>query len=252
MIPIARVQLDAELAKRLDNRTVQLKANNADSSQARTAWRSADTERRGVRTYLEDMAPGIKRCMYCGDNLGTDIDHFEPISSAPMRTFEWLNHLLACSFCNSNQKRNSYPRDLSDKALLIDPTSEDPSRHLVLTLSNGEYRALTPKGQVSIDVFGLNRADLTRGRAGAFHTRRATLCRAKTLFDANRRDDAIQCLSALVEEPHASVLHSMIQSMRMPGAIDLLGADAIAALEEPLFMGLLSSHGVVSPFHGRS
>lgn len=239
MIPIARVQLGDELANRLDNRTAHLKAINSDSSQARTAWRSADTERRGVRTYLEKMAPGIQRCMYCGDNLGTDIDHFEPISIAPMRTFEWLNHLLSCSHCNSNQKRSSYPRDLSGRTLLIDPTSEDPSRHLTLTLSNGEYRALTPQGQASIDVFGLNRADLTRGRAGAFHTRRATLCRTKTLFDANRRDEAIQCLSALVEEPHASVLHAMIKFMHMPGAIDLLGADAIAALEEPLFMRFL-------------
>lgn len=239
MISIARIKLDDELANRLDDRTAHLKANNFDSSQARTVWRSADTERRGVRTYLEKMAPGIQRCMYCGDNLGTDIDHFEPISSAPLRTFEWLNHLLACSHCNSNQKRSSYPRDLSGRTLLIDPTSEDPSRHLTLTLSNGEYRALTSQGQASIDVFGLNRADLTRGRAGAFHTRRATLCRAKTLFDTNRHDEAIRCLSALVEEPHASVLHAMIQSMPMPGAIDLLGADAIAALEEPLFIRLL-------------
>jgi hypothetical protein len=177
--------------------------------------------------------------MYCGDNLGTDIDHFEPISSAPVKTFEWLNHLLACSFCNSNQKRDLYPLDPSGKALLIDPTSEDPSRHLALILSNGEYRALTPRGQASIEVFGLNRTDLTRGRAGAFHTRKATLCHAKALFDASRQDEAIQCLHALAEEPHASVLHAMIKSLHMPGAIDLLGSDAISALEEPLFMRLI-------------
>ena len=240
MIPIARVKLDEELARRLDNRTTQLKMNNADSGEARTTWRSAETERRGIRSYLEEMAPGIKRCMYCGDNLGTDIDHFEPISSAPIRTFEWLNHLLACSFCNSNQKRHSYPRDPSGKALLIDPTSEDPSRHLALTLSNGEYRALTPQGRASIDVFGLNRADLTRGRAGAFHTRRATLCYTRMLFDQGRRNAAVQCLSALAEEPHASVLHAMVQSVRLPGALDVLGADVVAALEEPVFMRLLT------------
>jgi len=116
MIAIARVQLDEELTSRLDNRTAQLKTAKADSAQARVAWRSADTERRGVRTYLEKMAAGIQRCMYCGDNLDTEIDHFEPISSAPIRTFEWLNHLLACSFCNSNQKRHSYPRDPSGMA----------------------------------------------------------------------------------------------------------------------------------------
>ena len=150
MIPIARVQLDTKLAKRLSKRTTKLKSNHADPSQARAAWKSADAERRGVRTYLEKMAPGVQRCMYCGDNLGTDIDHFEPVSSAPMRTFDWLNHLLACSFCNSNQKRGSYPCDPAGKALLIDPTSEDPSRHLSLTLSNGEYRALTPQGPMPL------------------------------------------------------------------------------------------------------
>jgi hypothetical protein len=245
MIPIARVLLDTDLAARLDNRTAQLSANNASSGQARIAWRSAEAERHGVRAYLEKMAPGIQRCMYCGDNLGTDIDHFEPMSHAPVKTFEWLNHLLACSFCNSNQKRDSYPRDLSGKVLLIDPTSEDPSRHLLLILSNGEYRALTHQGQTSIDVFGLNRADLARGRAGAFHTRRATLCYAKTLFDAGRQNDAIKYLSALVEEPHASVLYAIIRSVSLPGAVDLLGADTMAALEEPLFMAQI---GTVSLF----
>jgi hypothetical protein len=59
------------------------------------------------------------------------------------------------------------------------------------------------------------------------------------LFDSNRSDEATQCLRALVEEPHASVLHAMIKSMHMPGAIDLLDADTIAALEEPVFIGIL-------------
>lgn len=244
MIAIARVQLGEELTSRLDNRTTQLKTAKADSGQARVAWRSADTERRGVRSCLEKMAAGIQRCMYCGDNLGTDIDHFEPISSAPIRTFEWLNHLLACSFCNSNQKRHSYPLDPSGMALLIDPTSDDPGQHLALTLSNGEYRAMSPQGKASIDIFGLNRADLVRGRAGAFHTRRATLCYARTLFDQGRRDEAIQCLSALTEEPHASVLHAMVLSVHLPGATEVLGADVVAALEEPILMSLVAFQSV--------
>jgi hypothetical protein len=98
MISIARVRLDDKLAAHLGERTATLMARNANSVLARGAWKSADTERREVRAHLAGMAPGIQRCMYCGDNLGTDIDHFEPIASAPIRTFEWLNHLLACSF----------------------------------------------------------------------------------------------------------------------------------------------------------
>ena len=57
------------------------------------------------------MAPGVQRCMYCLDSLGTDIDHFEPKSRRPLRTFCWHNHLLACSRCNSNYKREEYPCD---------------------------------------------------------------------------------------------------------------------------------------------
>lgn len=48
-------------------------------------------------SVLRQMAPGLERCMYCGDNQGTDIDHFEPLARNPLRTFDWLNHLLACS-----------------------------------------------------------------------------------------------------------------------------------------------------------
>jgi hypothetical protein len=113
--------------------------------------------------------------MYCGDSLGTDIDHFEPIREFPAGTFVWPNHLLACSYCNSNAKRDLFPRDELGSSLLIDPTRDDPAEHLRLILRTGVYRPLTPKGTESIRVFGLNRADLTRGREVAFTTRAAVL-----------------------------------------------------------------------------
>jgi hypothetical protein len=239
VIPIVRLRLDDELATRLNSRSAQLQTSHADAGAARKAWKSAELERHGIRAYLAKMAPGIQRCMYCGDNLGTDIDHFEPISSAPIRTFEWFNHLLACSFCNSNCKRHLFPRDLAGKALLIDPTTDDPSPHLALRFSDGKYRALSPRGQASIDVFGLNRADLAIGRAKVFFTRRATLCYARGLFDQKREAELIHCLDALAVEPHASVLHAIVQTLPLPTAADVLGADVIAALGEPAFLKLV-------------
>jgi hypothetical protein len=239
MIPIVRVQLDDELAGRLDARSDQLEASHADARVARRAWKSAELERLGIRAYLVRMAPGIQRCMYCGDNLGTDIDHFEPISSAPFRTFEWINHLLACSFCNSNAKRNLFPRDLEGRALLIDPTAEDPSHHLALRLSDGKYRALSPRGQASIDVFGLNRADLSIGRAKVFVTRGQLLCRARDLFDRNLEAKVVQCLDGIASEPHASVLHAIIRTLEHPAAAEVLGSDIVAALSEPEFLSLV-------------
>jgi uncharacterized protein (TIGR02646 family) len=239
VIPIARVALDGQLAAQLDHRTGQLQASSAVAEQARGLWKSARPERRGLRAQLVLMAPGIERCMYCGDNLGTDIDHFEPISRAPIRTFDWPNHLLACSFCNSNQKRGSYPCDVAGKSLLIDPTSEDPSDHLMLILRTGIYRYHTQKGLTTIEVFGLNRADLVRGRANAFQVRGAVLCYAQTLLAQDREDEACQRLKALTEEPHVSVLRAMLWAIKMAGAEEVLGTDVVSALEDPRIRSLL-------------
>jgi hypothetical protein len=239
VIPLVRINLDDVLASRLDARTTHLTTANADSAAARAAWRTARDEKRGIRDHLIKMAPGVQRCMYCGDNLGTDIDHFEPIREFPAGTFVWPNHLLACSYCNSNAKRDLFPRDDSGSPLLIDPTGEDPAAHLWLILRTGVYRPLTPRGTESIRVFGLNRPDLTRGREIAFATRAAVLCRADELLTAGREDDAARCLQALAEEPHASVLHEMLRTATMPGAADVLGEEFLAALANPALLTIL-------------
>jgi uncharacterized protein (TIGR02646 family) len=233
MIPIERSELDSALAARLAERSLQLASVNATPSVARQKWRSARSERSSLRQQLGLMAPSLQRCMYCSDNLGTDIDHFEPIIRTPLRTFDWLNHLLACSYCNSNQKRAAFPCDAAGESLLIDPTRDDPSHPLRLALTTGEYRALTSKGAATIQVFGLNRADLVRGRANAFSIRQAVLCRARDLLGLGREAEAARCLTALTEEPHATVLWAMITSMGKPGAHDVLGRDVVAALEDP-------------------
>lgn len=242
MIKIKRTVLDSRLTLRLDQRTAQLTESKVTPERARHIWKVANSERRDIRHQLEIIALGVKRCMYCGDSFGADVDHFEPISRTPLRTFDWLNHLLACSFCNSNMKRGEYPCDASGQSLLIDPTAEDPSEHLRLILSTGEYRDLTEKGSATIRVFGLNRADLIRGRVNAFCTRRAVLCRAHDLIILGRDQEAIRCLTALTEEPHASVLHAMILSAGLPGAAEILGEDVIVALSNPRIQSLVTIH----------
>ncbi|CAN5922072.1 HNH endonuclease [soil metagenome] len=118
-----------------------------------------------VRVKLQTMAPGRARCMYCEDSLGTDIDHFRPKSVYSGLAFAWSNYLLACSHCNSNEKRAEFPLDPSGSALLIDPASEDPVVHLVLVPETGRLEPVSPRGSESERVFGLNRRDeLTAGR----------------------------------------------------------------------------------------
>lgn len=230
MIRITRIPITDDLVERLARRTTALA--DADTATARRAWQSARTEKAGIRRHLNQMAPGLQRCMYCADSLGTDIDHFEPIKEFPAGTFVWPNHLLACSFCNSNQKRDQFPRDAAGQPLLVDPTREEPVDHLRLILRSGEYRPLTARGSATIDVFGLNRRELSRGRSGAFQMAKAALHRARELLQADRGEEAADCLHALTEQPHASVLREMIRSARLPGGADVLGPEIVAALAD--------------------
>lgn len=168
MIPLLRPVPTARLTRLCETRTLKVKAAGATSEAATEQWRKAEAAKEAVRSLLQDMAPGRQRCMYCMDNLATDIDHFKPKALFPLLTFEWENHLLACSHCNSNEKRDAYPVDDDQRCLLVNPAVEDPADHLRLDLSVGEYEGRTTKGWTSIEVFGLNRQDLCEGRLDAY------------------------------------------------------------------------------------
>ncbi|MBW8876770.1 MAG: hypothetical protein JF614_17545 [Acidobacteria bacterium] len=109
------------------------------------------------------MASGLERCMYCEDSEGTAIEHFWPKSVYPERAFDWLNYLIACSRCNSNFKRDQFPLDAAGAPLLVNPSEEEPLDHLSFSPSTGRFEPRSPKGDPSIDVFGLNRTTLTKG-----------------------------------------------------------------------------------------
>jgi uncharacterized protein (TIGR02646 family) len=251
MIRLDRIQLEDRLAGRLEARSASLKISNADSKAARKAWNTAPKEKQGIRAHLVKMAPGVERCMYCGDSRGTDIDHFEPIKEYPAGTFEWLNHLLACSFCNSNSKRDQFPRDTDGSPLLVDPTRDDPMIHLRLIITTGRYHARTSRGAESIRVFDLNRDDLVRGRQGAFLMAEAALCRAHGLLRHGRREEAAERLFALAGQPHLSVLREMLRLAGMPGGAEILGTEVVAALTDPEVLAVLGGAAPVPPEHVR-
>jgi hypothetical protein len=222
MIHIRRLPLPVPLADELTLLTNVLIEQGARAGRlARALWNRNRLPRRGLRDVLNLMAPGYQRCMYCGDSQGTSVDHFEPISRNPIRTFDWLNHLLACSFCNSNQKGSRFPVDEEGGALLIDPTVDDPFDHLVLSLSAGEYRARTRKGAETIAVLGLNRAVLITGRLQA----RAVVSQALRQWregDAVERERQVQTIHM---QPLADVAHAMLRYALAPGAAQIFAAE---------------------------
>ncbi|WP_439681765.1 hypothetical protein [Embleya sp. MST-111070] len=236
MIHIKRVDLPRDVVTRMEDLTAAITAKPAGDERKQLAekkWRNTTVRtqvRRPLAETLASMAPGRQHCMYCGDNEGTDIDHHQPMASNPLRTFDWLNHLLACSNCNSHQKRGQYPTDAAGRPLLIDPTAEDPFDHLLLTLALGEYHPLTPKGVATIAVCGLNRPLLTRGRQQA---RRVVDLSLRGWEDGLRRGDGTAMASAIPtirEQPFADVCQSMLRQAGAPGA-DIVFADAPGVLE---------------------
>ena len=231
MIRITRIDLGEALGDRLGYRTSLLVRRGADAKSARRSWKNAVNERDGIRDALLRMAAGIERCMYCGDSRGTDIDHFQPIKSAPLRTFDWWNHLLACSSCNSKAKRDAYPCDEYGESLLVNPSSEEPSDHLQLTLSEGKYVGTTLKGRTTIRTFQLNRSDLSMGRAKAFARCKSMLRDYLNLKAAGRHEEASETKDALENLPFADVLQAMYRITHYPGAATVLGgADILKVL----------------------
>ena len=112
MIRLPRATLPADLAGHLGALTDKVTAteSHVQAAEARRLWALASTRSHvcgPLRAVLRAMAPGDEQCMYCGE-IGTDIEHFEPVARNPLRTFDWLNHLLACSTCNSH-KRDQFP-----------------------------------------------------------------------------------------------------------------------------------------------
>lgn len=182
-----------------------------------------------IRKTLQNMAPGIERCMYCESNEGTDIDHFWPIRRAPCRAFDWNNFLLACSACNSNHKRERFPRK-NGKPLLINPLDDDPSEHIALSPQTGNFDDLTERGAASIDILGLNRRTLTECRRNSWISVQLHIdayAEACTENDASRASEIRQVLT---RAPHASVLESLLRIAESAVAESYIHAKCLRAL----------------------
>lgn len=228
MIPLQRPDAPPRTVTLLERWTERVRVDGATSAVARTHWNNAAAAKKHLHRLLEPMAAGITRCMYCEDSLGTDIDHFQPIRVAPLRAFDWPNHLLACSHCNSNAKRDAYPCDANRVCLLVDPTAEDPSDHLTLLLRSGHYQPRTPKGTETIKVFALNRDGLVRGRQTAFLMAGPALRDWHAKILAGDHDEARAIATALRYTPYPAVLRAMV---RVPPsrAQQILGSPEAAA-----------------------
>ena len=229
---ILRKSLSSRAQRFLDERAGRVSAHEHPDIEARRLWElQRNRAFNEIRSTLRAMAGGRDRCMYTGDSEGTDIDHFRPLAHFPELAFEWTNLLLACSRCNSNDKRDQFPIDESGQPLLIDPTAEEPLDHLDFIPANGLYHHRTRKGWESIRIYGLNRDVLARGRRASWTVVQACLILYAEAKRAGRVDEMGRYEQAIRDLPHPGVLTALLK-IAEESTIDDVDARCLALLRE--------------------
>ncbi len=201
---IRRTKLKTDLKRFLQTYANALVAKGSTSTEARNLFKAARKakEVRRIRAVLKRMNRGSGRCMYCEHDRGDSIDHFCPIKIDPNLTFDWNNWLLACSVCNSNNKRDRFP------AGLLNPTATRYrfEVHFEFAQHTGKFKLKTVEAITSEPVFGLNHAALRESRKSFF-----VLCQASIILYAEemgrgRVKDAMKQKRAVLSGPHATIL----------------------------------------------
>jgi uncharacterized protein (TIGR02646 family) len=229
---IERLPLSPEALAFLRKRSAAVAAAADARSEAGRLWSLQDNKTfREIREILRRMAPGIERCMYCEDSQGTAIEHFWPRAGYPERSFDWLNYLIACSGCNSNHKRDQFPLDAVGQSLLVNPADEDPLDHLSFSPSTGLYQPASPKGDPSIQVFGLNRETLVRGRTNAWTVLGQLLAIYADSREKADTQKAGKIETAVREYPFAGVLAALLRIATGPDAALLVAGECLQALQ---------------------
>lgn len=113
-----------------------------------------------IKLALDEMCSGARRCVYCEDSLGCEVEHIRPKSIYPENCFSWENYVYACGFCNKRKSSKFAVFDgqshkiikisktkLSHKEkgenVMINPRKENPMDYCRLDLENRECRFVT-------------------------------------------------------------------------------------------------------------
>lgn len=160
-------------------------------------WKSkSQTQFKKIRSKLESLCVGKRRCNYCEDSVADEVEHIKPKDLFPALVFSWSNYLFSCGNCNGpksnffavfnddevveiSRKRNDLViPPLTGEDVFINPRIDDPLEFLILDLLTMNF---IPKPRISdlnkkrakytIDILKLNSRDfLVEARKEAFHT----------------------------------------------------------------------------------
>ena len=201
-----------------------------------------------VRERLALMCSGARRCSYCEDSVGDEIEHIRPKDLYPEKTFVWENYLLVCGQCNRGKgsrfsiincgrlvdvtRRRGDPvlRPRRGPPALIVLRDEDPLALLDLEvvetfnfLPRENLRDIDEsRAEYTIEVLNLNREVLRVARRQAYGEYRARLYEYRALRDRGASNADLAFLAnAIMANAHPTVWREM---QRQQTSIDELRA----------------------------
>lgn len=171
-------------------------AKHIDTADEAFARRRRAVDFASVSELLRALCSGVRRCMYCQDSGGVDVEHYRPKAWYPELVFAWANFLLICTRCN-RKKSSRFPlfhpkapavrvltrakgtaprRPPAADPVLLNPRFDDPSRYLTLDLLGTFHfvergaKGTAPwlRAHHTIETLELNDDDLPRARRNAY------------------------------------------------------------------------------------
>ncbi len=182
-----------------------------------------------IKLKLTQMCSGARRCVYCEDSVGDEVEHIHPKNLYPELCFNWGNYVYACGNCNG-PKNNKFAvfRDSdglfcevnphrgqkamqppSGEDAMINPRIENPLDYCILDISRTFEFVLLPnlnerkhkKADYTFNfVLRLNEREfLRKARANAY-----TNYKARLYYYTNKKNDGVQ----------GQILHKMIEGIK--------------------------------------
>lgn len=175
----ARPQLTIVASKRLSNKTKVI----LDSPTIKETAESVYTNSRKTQWFVSSVVATLgalagvgERCMFCGSNESSQVDHFKPKADFPYLAMNWENFIWICGLCNQN-KGNRFPFDFQTGQLLINPLDEDVwqfftiNEHgFILAKWNIEQNDIDLRAKTSEEQYKFNRQVIQEARKKQFNS----------------------------------------------------------------------------------
>lgn len=189
---------------------------------------SLDSNVYGHRSVKDDLLKmQHNKCCYCESRFSATsygaVEHFRPKGAVQQRkgeaklfpgyywlAYKWTNLLFSCEKCNTSHKRILFPLECSGKRarnhhddldaespMFIDPSRDDPEKHLRF---RGEaIESLTERGAATVRGLGLRRDDLEEARREKLSTVRSLQEIVELKGKAGVGEDEIACARQKLE-----------------------------------------------------